>query len=225
VAKRKSDLDIRIHGWDATGWFSHQPTGVRPASLLRKLKKAPGAFHGRFACRVPGTPVLDIQATAYDLADSGLAIVHLDDDPGGPIGALTVIPAHRRSRLRNDFAFGYVAHLSFLGGLITPDSELAIYEYIENTLRTQPPSTLVFTVEAARLCPDVSIALSAFVEQLSAAMLHWLCDKDAEAERGAEDRAASLVMPGQAPVVRIEAYAENAERLLCANAMGQEPRA
>lgn len=195
-------MDIRIHGWDATGWFSHQPTGAIPGSpatrsIARKLEKTRGLFHGRVTCRVPGTPALDVQTTAYDVTDSGLAIVHLDGAPGGPVAALAVIPAHRRPRLREDFAFGFVAHLSFLGGLITPEAELAIHDYIDNALRTQPPSTLVFTVEAPRVCTDASIALSAYVERLSVAMLQWLSATDAEAEAGDEDVAASYPVPDQ----------------------------
>jgi hypothetical protein len=144
-------------------------------AVLRKLRKAPAAFQG--ICRVPGSPECEFQTTAYDLADAGLAVVHLD---GAPVGALTVLPAHRRPRLRNEFAFGFVAHLSFLDGLIDPDSELTIHDYVDALLRTEQTSTLVFTVETARACSDTSIVLSAYLETLSVAMLKWLCAKDAK---------------------------------------------
>lgn len=152
--------------------------------MLRQLRKAPAAFQGK--CRVPGSPELEFQTTAYDLADAGLALVHLDGAPGGPIAALTVIPAHRRPHLRDDFAFGFVAHLSFLDGLINPASELAIHDYVDNLLLTEPTSTLVFTVETARAGPDTSIVLSAYLEKLSIAMLQWLCAKDAMAQAAEE---------------------------------------
>jgi hypothetical protein len=185
------DTDIHIHGWDSTGWFWHELTDIVPeayetGAMLRKLRKAPAAFQGK--CRVPGSPVFEFQTTAYDVTDAGLAIVHLDGAPGGPIAALTVIPAHRRPRLRNEFAFGFVAHLSFLDGLINPDSQLAIHDYVENLLLAEPTSTLVFTVETARACSDTSIVLSAYLEKLSIAMLQWLCAKDAEAESGRRER-------------------------------------
>jgi hypothetical protein len=75
-----------------------------------------------------------------------------------------------------------------LDGLINPDSQLAIHDYVENLLLAEPTSTLVFTVETARACSDTSIVLSAYLEKLSIAMLQWLCAKDAEAESGRRER-------------------------------------
>jgi hypothetical protein len=173
------DADIQIHGWDSTGWFWHDimPESHETAVVLRRLNKAPAAFQG--TCRVLGTPLFEFQTTAYDLTDAGLAIVHLD---GAPIGALTVLPAHRRPRLRNEFAFGFVAHLSFLDGLINAESELTIHDYVDHLVRTEQTSTLVITVETACPQPDASIVLSTYLENLSIAMLQWLCANDTTAE-------------------------------------------
>jgi len=195
------DLNIHIHGWDAGGWFSHQPASVDPsergiARLLAKLNREPGMFHGRFACRIPGIPGMALRTTVRDLADCGLALVNEDGAPGGPIGALVVVPAHRRAHLRDEFAFGLVAYLSFLGGLVQPDTELAIHDYIEETLRTQPDCTHIFAVEAARVPMDVSMALSSCVERLSVAILYWLCAKDAEAGAMEEKDAPSATFAG-----------------------------
>lgn len=181
------EADIQIHGWDSSGWFRHEVTGILPkareaGAVLRKLREAPAAFEDR--CRVRGSPVVEFRTSAYDLADAGLAIVHQDGAAGAPIGALTILPAHRRPRLRKEFAFGFVAHLSFFDGLITPDSELAILDYVDDLLRTDQTSTLVFTVETAQACSDTSLVLSAYLENLSIAMLEWLCAKDAQAESG-----------------------------------------
>jgi hypothetical protein len=177
--------EIHIHGWDSAGWFSHDVTGELPearmrGAVLRKLRQSPAAFQTR--CAVRGSPAVEFRTTAYDLADAGLAIVHQDGARGGPVGALTVLPAHRRSRLREDFAFGFVAHLGFFDGLISADSELAIHDYVDNLLRTDPTSTLVFTVETAHICPDTSIGLSVYLERLAIAMLEWLHSKDEQAE-------------------------------------------
>ena len=173
-----ADTDIHIHGWDSTGWFWHDiaPEARESGAVLRRLKKAPAAFQG--TCRVPGSPVYEFQTTAYDLTDAGLAIVHLD---GAPIGALTVLPAHRRPRVRSEFAFAFVAHLSFLDGLIDAESELTVHDYVDRLLRTEQTSTLVFTVETARTHSDAGIVLSAYLERLSIAMLQWLCANDASA--------------------------------------------
>ena len=94
-----------------------------------------------------------------------------------------MVPANRRSRLRGDFAFGFVAHLSFFDGLIGPDAELAIHDYMENALRTEPAATHVFIVETAHPFADAGMALSAYLEKLSMAMLHWLREKDRECVR------------------------------------------
>ena len=181
------EADIQIHGWDSAGWFRHEVTGILPkvreaGAVLRKLREAPAAFEERYHVR--GSPVFEFRTTAYDLADAGLAIVHQDGAADGPIGALTILPAHRRPRLRKEFAFGFVAHLSFFDGLIQPDSELAILDYVDELLRTDQTSTLVFTVETAQTNSDTSLVLSAYLERLSIAMLQWLCAKDAQSESG-----------------------------------------
>jgi hypothetical protein len=72
--------------------------------------------------------------------------------------------------------------------LIKPDSELAIHDYVDELLRTDQTSTLVFTVEAAPASSDTSLVLSAYLERLSIAMLGWLCAKDAQAKSGRRGR-------------------------------------
>jgi len=94
---------------------------------------------------VRGLPGVDFHTTVYDLTDAGLAMVHLDGDLHAPIGVVAVIPAQRRRRLRPEFAFGFVSFLSFLGAAASPDSELAIHDYLESVLRTDTASALVFT--------------------------------------------------------------------------------
>jgi hypothetical protein len=77
-----------------------------------------------------------------------------------------------------------VSFLSFLGAAASPDSELAIHDYLESVLRTDTASALVFTVEGSQLDSDTSIVTSAFFENLAVAMLQWLCPKHAEMEAG-----------------------------------------
>jgi hypothetical protein len=133
---------------------------------------------------VRGLPGVDFHTTVYDLTDAGLAMVHMDGDLHAPIGVVAVIPAQRRRRLRPEFAFGFVSFLSFLGAAASPDSELAIHDYLESVLRTDTASALVFTVEGSQLDSDTSIVTSAFFENLAVAMLQWLCPKHAEMEAG-----------------------------------------
>jgi hypothetical protein len=192
LSATETEVEIHLYGWNDQGGFWHGPTEIEPAlngtgSILRKLRNAPGTFHGKLHCSVPGLPSMDFQTTVYDLTDAGLAMVHLDGFPHAPIGVVAVIPAQRRRLLRPEFAFGFVSFLSFLGATASPDSELAIHDYLENVLRTDTASALVFTMEGPQLDSDTSIVASAYFENLSIAMLQWLCTKHAEPEGDDDD--------------------------------------
>jgi hypothetical protein len=187
LSATETEVGIHLYGWNDQGGFWHGPTEIAPGlngtgSIVRKLKSASGTFHGKLHCSVRGLPGMDFQTTVYDLTDAGLAIAHLDEVSQAPVGVLAVIPAQRRQHLRQEFAFGFVSFLSFLGALASPDSELSIHEYVENVLRTDAASTLGFAVEGAQLDPDTSIVTSAFFENLSMAIPQWLCMKHAEPE-------------------------------------------
>jgi len=197
----ETGVEIHLYGWNDQGGFWHGPTEIEPASngtgsILRRLRNAPGTFHGKLRCSVPGLPGMDFQTTVYDLTDAGLAMVHLDGFPHAPIGVVAVIPEQRRQHLRPEFAFGFVSFLSFLGATATPDSELAIHDYVESVLRTDTASSLVFTMEGSQLDSDTSIVASAYFENLSMAMLQWLSTKHAEPE--ADDDDISEVSPAAA---------------------------
>ena len=188
----ETEVEIHVYEWNDQGGFWHGPTEIAPAvngtgSILRKLRNALGIFHGKLHCSVRGLPGVDFQTTVYDLTDAGLAMVHLDGDLHAPIGVVAVIPAERRRRLRPEFAFGFVSFLSFLGAAASPDSELAIHDYLESVLRTDTASALVFTVEGSQLDSDTSIVTSVYFENLAIAMLQWLCTKHAEPEAGHDD--------------------------------------
>jgi hypothetical protein len=184
------DPILLLHGWDSTGGFWHGPTEIvatpaRAASIQQKLGATSQTFHGKIRCSVPGCPSLDFQTAIYDLTDSGLAIIHSVGAPGRPIGALAVIPAQRRPRIRDEFAFGFVSFLSFLGGLVSPESDLAVHDYVDEALRSAPSGSLAFGVECEQPCTDASVVLSTYLEKLSIAMLYWLSSKEeAEREKG-----------------------------------------
>ena len=201
LSASQTEGEIHIYGWNDEGGFWDGPTEIEPGlsgtgSILRKLKNAPGTFHGKLRCSVPGLPGMDFQTTVYDLTDAGLAMVHLDGFPHAPIGVVAVIPAQRRPHLRPEFAFGFVSFLSFLGAMASPDSELAIHEYMDSVLRTDTASSLIFTMEGSQLDSETSIVASAYFENLSMAMLQWLCTKHAEFDAGDDDR--SEVSPAMA---------------------------
>jgi hypothetical protein len=187
-----TETAIHLYGWNDQGGFWHGPTEIAPAlngtsSILRKLRSAPGTFHGKLRGSVRGLPGVDFQTTVYDLADAGLAMVHLDGELHAPIGVVAVIPAQLRRRLRPEFAFGFVSFLSFLGAAASPDSELAIHDYLESVLQTDTASSLVFTVEGSQSDSDTNIVTSAYFEDLATAMMQWLRMKHAEPETDDRD--------------------------------------
>ena len=50
----------------------------------------------------------------HDLSDCAIASVYCDESKAGPAEILAVIPAHRRSYLRDEFAFEFLAiYLAF----------------------------------------------------------------------------------------------------------------
>jgi hypothetical protein len=200
LSATETEVEVHLYGWNDQGGFWHGPTEIAQAlngtgSILRKLRNAPGTFHGKLRCSVPGLPGMDFQTTVYDLTDAGLAMVHLEGYPHAPIGVVAVIPAQRRRHLRPEFAFGFVSFLSFLGAMASPDSELAINDYVDNVLRTDTASSLIFTMEGSQLDSETSIVASAYFENLSMAMLQWLSTKHAEPE--ADDDDVSEVSPAK----------------------------
>jgi hypothetical protein len=203
----ETGAEIHLYGWNDQGGFWHGPTEIEPGlhgngSILRKLRNAPGTFHGKLRCSVPGLPGMEFQTTVYDLTDAGLAMVHLDGFSHSPIGVVAAIPAQRRPHLRPEFAFGFVSFLSFLGAMASPDSELAIHDYVDNVLRTDTESALIFTMEGPQLDSETSIVASAYFENLSMAMLQWLSTKHAEPEADDEvsPAMAASVAVGNRPI-------------------------
>jgi hypothetical protein len=144
---------------------------------------------------------MEFYTAVYDLRDAGLAIVHADGANCGPVGILAVIPRSRRKLLRSDFAFELMTFISFLGSPVNCGSELAIHDYIEETLRTEPSDTQIFSVETAEVNSDAGIVLSAHFENLAAAMLDWMANRELRDDTGAagEDCQAYTTVPGDCP--------------------------
>jgi hypothetical protein len=136
---------------------------------------------------------MEFQTAVYDLVDSGLAIVHSVDASRRPVGAVAVIPAQRRARIREEFAFGFVSFLSF-GGLVSPESDLAIHEYVDEALRAAPRCSLGFAVESASADAEASVTVSTCLERIAVAMLCWLSSKE---EAGEEDPASLTECDGE----------------------------
>jgi hypothetical protein len=205
--------DVHLHGWDSQAESWHGPiplsAGSRGArNILERIGTARKSFQGKLRCSVPGLPCIEFFTAVYDLRDTGLAIVHLDGEGGGPAGIVAVVPRTRRKLLRNDFAFELMTLISFLGAPIINGSELAIHDYIEEVLRTEPSATQIFAVETAELSSDIGIVLSAHFEDLAAAMLDWMAIRESQDDallEEDEDCGACTVIAGACPPIALPA--------------------
>jgi len=176
---------IALHGWDSRDQVWHGPdeltytlSGSR--QILRKLRPLASSWHGRLHAQMPGQLSLNLCASIHDLGDAGLAIIDLEGSPGGPLEVTLVVPAHRRARIRKDFAFEFAAFLRFLEGLESSGSELAIHDYIQRVLsETGAATTLVFSIETRFLEREVQILIAEQVERLAMSMIAWMTEKDA----------------------------------------------
>ncbi len=178
-------FNVQLHGWDpkTESWNGPIPvTGRSPGSrsILAKIRTTRNAFQGKLRCSVPGLPSIEFYTSVYDLGDSGLAIVHMDGSHAGPVGILTVVPRSRRRILRDDFAFELSTLISFLGSPVNRGCELTIHDYMDEALRADPSATHLFAVETAQTDSDTGIVLSAHFENLAAAMLEWLDERESQ---------------------------------------------
>jgi hypothetical protein len=201
--------DVHLHGWDSEAESWHGPIPLMPDRRGARLASARvgaarGSFHGNLRCSVPGLPCIEFYTAVYDLRDTGLAVVHLDGAEGGPVGIVAVIPRNRRKLLRNDFAFELMTLMSFLGSPIISGCELAIHDYIEEVLKTEPSATQIFAVETAEVSSDIGIVLSAHFEHLAAAMLDWMAIRESQDDAlFEEDERAGAIVPRVCPPIAL----------------------
>jgi len=86
-----------------------------------------------------------------------------------------VIPAERRSRLRPEFAFEFLAFAGFLGSLGGGDAELEVSEGVTTALEeSSVTDSLVFSISTGLWTSDLDHVLSRCVEQTTIAVLRWL---------------------------------------------------
>jgi len=176
---------VALHGWDSLSQVWHGPdelaytlSGSR--EILRKLRPLASSWHGRLHAQMAGRLSLNLCASIHDLGDAGLAIIDVEGSPGGPLEVTLVVPAHRRARVRKDFAFEFAAFLRFLEGPESSGSELAIHDYIHRVLsETGSATTLVFSIETRFLDSELQILIAEQVERLAISMIAWMTEKDA----------------------------------------------
>jgi hypothetical protein len=171
--------EIRIYGWDARSETWHGPNELRGCGADKRLLRALQGVHGKswfgpVTCRSNGEPATRFFALVHDLSDSALASIYCDESKAGPAEILVVIPAHRRPRLREDFAFEFLSHARFLGA-IAPGSELRLHDAIaEGLAQPSDSTTLVFSIASGSWPSDLDHVLSGCVEKLAVTLSCWL---------------------------------------------------
>ncbi len=172
---------VQLYGWDSQrkSWHGPNELGPSPAGVQRlaeELKNAPGkSWYGTLHCTGFGGRRGRFFAVAHALGDCAMAMLYCGESKAGPVEIVVVIPAARRSRLRSEFAFEFVAFSGFLGSLGGLGSDLAVHEHITNALaETDRGDSLVFSISTGLWDSDRDLMLSRCVEKTAVAMLDWL---------------------------------------------------
>jgi hypothetical protein len=171
---------VNLYGWDSVSetWNGPNQLGCCSLSnnrLLRALEAAPGkSWYGPVNCRTPGGPATRFFALVHDLSDCAIASIYCDESKAGPAEILAVIPAHRRSHLRDEFAFEFLAYVRFLGSLST-GAELQVHDAIAAAIADPCDSnTLIFSISSGLWPSDCDAVLSCCVERIAVTLCQWL---------------------------------------------------
>jgi len=171
---------VQWYGWDVPSRTWHGPSQLGlAAERSQRLEDALLASHGHswfgpVTCLVQGEPATRFFVIAQDLADCAVAMIYFEESKAGPAGIVAVIPAERRSRLRPEFAFEFLAFAGFLHSL-GDGVECAVSEAIAAALAEAPVSdSLVFSISTGLWACDLDYVLSRCVEQTTMAMLRWM---------------------------------------------------
>lgn len=175
------------YGWDSRTetWHGPNPLSLPAAParrLLRALESAPGhSWYGPVRCCAPGEPEARLFALVHDLSDCATAMIYCDESRIGPVEILVVVPPGRRSRLRPDFAFEFLAFARFLGAA-GGGGELQIHDGVEAALKAAGATeTLAFSIASGMWPHDLDHVLSLCLEKVAVAMCHWLQAADVHA--------------------------------------------
>jgi hypothetical protein len=171
---------VQWYGWDVPSRTWHGPSQLGLAAVRnQRLDDALQASHGPswfgpVSCSVPGEPAARFFVVVNDLSDCAVATIYCDESKTGPVEIVAVIPAGRRSRLRPEFAFEFLAFSGFLRSL-GDGVECEVSEAIAAALVEAPVSdSLVFSITTGLWAGDLDYILSRSVEQTAMAVLRWL---------------------------------------------------
>jgi hypothetical protein len=175
---------MQLYGWDSRTETWHGPNEISPSvppaqRLLQALRAAPGkSWYGPVNC-CAGEPAGRFFALVHDLSDCALAVIYCDESKTGPAEILAVLPPERRGRLREEFAFEFVAFARFLNS-IGAGAELQVNDGIAAAIAAADDSdTLVFSLSSGLWPSDLDHVLSQCVEKVAIALCHWLGEQQA----------------------------------------------
>ena len=176
----RAERAIQLYGWDLRSRTWHGPceldfAAARPHRLTEALANVSGrSWFGPVTCSVPGEPACRFFVVIHDLKDCAVSTIYCEESKAGPLEIVAVIPAERRSQLRPEFAFEFLAFAGFLGSL-GGGAELEVSEGMAAALEESPVSdSLVFSISTGLWSGDLDHVLSLCVEQTTIAVLRWL---------------------------------------------------
>jgi hypothetical protein len=130
---------VHLYGWDSRSETWHGPNELARRSLpdrrlLQALRAVPGkSWYGPVNCHTSGEPAARFFGLVHDLSDCAAASIYCGESKAGPAEILAVIPADRRSHLRDEFPFEFVAFARFLNSL-SAAAELQVHEAIASAI-------------------------------------------------------------------------------------------
>jgi len=173
---------VHLYGWDSRSETWHGPNELDGRSLpdkrlLQALRAAPGkSWYGPVNCCPLGEPATRFFAIVHDLCDCAVASIYCDESKAGPAEILAVVPAKGRSRLREEFAFEFLAFARFLGSL-SAGAELEVHEAITAAVADRhEPKNLVFSISSGLWPSDRDHVLSSCVEKVAVTLCRWLAE-------------------------------------------------
>lgn len=173
---------IQLYGWDgrAGNWYGPNELDYSSGSdqrLFEALRNTPGtSWYGPVNCAAPGGPSNRFFALIHDLGDCIMALIYCYESKAGPAEIVTVIPAERRGRLREEFPFEFLAFTSFLGSTAASVGEEIHSRVAAALAETENSESLVFSIGTGSWAADLEFILSLCVEKVAIAMLRWACE-------------------------------------------------
>lgn len=170
---------ISWYGWDSQRETWHGPSelagGAPDARLLQALQGVAGrSWYGSVNCCKSQGMGARFFALVHDLSDCATASIYCGESKAGPAEILTVIPAGRRGRLREEFAFEFVSFARFLGA-VSAGAELRVHDSMAAAITEEPASrAIVFSISSGLWPEDLELALSRCVEKVAVTLCAWL---------------------------------------------------